>query len=133
MLIDDLGALAVSAGLAIINQSLFFGVRAVIPADATWAYSFVDTGGGPPEYVQNQVLPAYEFASAQLMTRAKDPAVARVKAAALFNVVCAVHNQFLNTTVWYLWVRPLQAPFDFGLDERERARIVFNVIALKRP
>lgn len=133
MLVDDLGALVVTAGLAVINKTLFFGTRPAIPLEIDWTYSFVDTGGAGFEYVQNQLLPAYHFASAQLMARAKDPIVARAKAAALFNVVCAVRNQFLNATVWYLWVRPLQAPFDFGLDERERARIVFNVIALKRP
>jgi hypothetical protein len=34
---------------------------------------------------------------------------------------------------FYLWVRPIQEPFDLGVDERGRVQLVFNVNARKTP
>jgi hypothetical protein len=34
---------------------------------------------------------------------------------------------------FFLWIRPLQEPFDFGLDDKARCRIIFNVTSRKTP
>jgi hypothetical protein len=34
---------------------------------------------------------------------------------------------------FYLWIRPLQEPFDLGIDEKGRARVAFNVTTRKTP
>jgi hypothetical protein len=53
-------------------------------------------------------------------------------AAAAYAALFKIRNQFINSG-WYKWIKPLQEPADIGLDTTGQARIVFNVIANKRP
>jgi hypothetical protein len=94
--------------------------------------SLIETGGTGPEYVQNQANPAYQRPALQVVARAKNYVVARGMIAVAYNVLANKRNQTLGS-VWYRSIRPLQEPFDIGLDDRQRARCAFNVLAVKRP
>lgn len=130
--LDDLVSL-LSPGVAVYGTSLFVSSRAVIPTGDGPYLALIETGGSGPRRTQNAVAtPAYVQPGAQVIAFASTEPAAKTMITNAYNVLVGVSNRLVGS-VWYLWIRPLQEPFDMGLDEAGRIRIGFNVIALKRP
>lgn len=129
MILSELAALLISEGVV---PSVYLGSAANIPTSDGPYITLVETGGRDPEYVQNAYEPAYQRPAVQLVVRAKSYLVARTTAKSAYDVLSKVRNQMLGS-VWYRSITPLQEPFDIGLDDRQRARVAFNVLAVKRP
>lgn len=116
---------------------LFYSSRANIPplspttTDPVYV-SLIETGGVPPEYTQDTQGVAYTMTGFQITCRAKSYVTAREIARLIYNALCLVTNQLIGST-WYLAIYPRQEPFDMGLDDVGRIRVVFNVLAWKRP
>jgi hypothetical protein len=122
------------------NKNLFVSSQKVLPAGAGPFLSLVETGGSTPENTQNStIVPAYQRPGAQIVVRADSYPDAYAMARAAYNSLVKVRNQFVGsgylspTGTWYRKIRPLQEPFDMGLDADGRPRVTFNVIGDKRP
>lgn len=127
----DLTALIIGASLGTASTVLR-GRKAVIPPGDGPFTVVIPTGGREADYVHNDGgSKSYANPSAQIVVRAKsfDVAMARAKA---IEPVLRVVNTTVSGTV-YLFLRPVQEPFDLGPDESGRARVAFNVVAQKRP
>lgn len=128
-LAEDLSALMVGASL-MPATSIFTGRKASIPSGtgAVGPYaSIVETGGTAPESIQNTNVPAYRYPACQLTFRASTGTVAWAKARAAWLLISQVRNQTVNGTR-YRSIKPLQEPFDGGVDDKERPTVKFNVI-----
>jgi hypothetical protein len=136
MFLDDLVTILTAAGVGVANVSIFASSKATIPTGAGPYISVSETGGTSPDETHNAArfenMPAYQRPNAQIFVRAASYPVARAKAEAAYSALWNVMNQKING-VWYLSISPLQEPFDFGLDDLNRACIVFNIAAVKRP
>lgn len=141
---DDLVTLMQEAGVGTLNVDIFVSTSAIPPILVSGAatVSIVETGGTAPLRTQNSVIrPAYIQPSAQIMTRARTPAMAKAKAQQAYDAVVGIRNSLVYRAPsppfllsgWYREINPLQEPFDLGLDDRKQARYVFNVIAIRRP
>lgn len=132
--IDDMGVLFLAKGHVIAEGTdLFFSTKARIPDGAGPYVSLIDTGGLSTVRTQNRAkTSAYERPGAQILVRCTNYLTARNKAYELFYDVISVKNEVLNN-VWYLEIRPQQNPFDAGVDQQNRAIVIFNVIPVKRP
>lgn len=133
MLAADLVAHYQSLNLGTYATDLFTTTKANIPVLASGlpTIQILETGGTAPDHIHNSATrPAYLQPSAQITVRATSPDTARLKAEELF-YASHVRNAFINSG-WYMWIKPLQNPFDGGVDERGQARFQFNVIGKKR-
>jgi hypothetical protein len=127
-----------SVGIPRVNM---FGSSAkVLPTGAGPFLSVIETGGTTPENTQNSVIvPAYQMPGAQIVVRADSSPVAEAMARAAYNSLVKTRNQLVGsgavsaTGTWYRKIRPLQEPFDLGLDSQGRERWAFNVLGDKRP
>lgn len=137
--LDDLVFLMEDQNVAQAGVNLWYSTRATIPKLPSGQASLVmtETGGAGPEMTHNLVVrPAYLNPSAQLVARAETYAAARSMAQAAWDACFAVRNQYIgsgDTLPWYLWIRPLQEPTDFGVDPAGSIRVGFNVTARMRP
>lgn len=102
--------------------------------------SIIETGGTNPEFTHNEtIVPAYQHPGAQVVVRAGSYPVAYAMAKAAYFSAVKVRNEFIGSGVvsatgtWYRKIRPLQEPFDIGLDTKGRARCAFNLLGDKRP
>lgn len=129
MLLDEISALLIANGVASV---IYTGSGANLPTGPGPYLSLIESGGTGPEYVQNQSAPAYQRPALQVVARATKYTDARAMIAAAYNVLADKKNQMIGS-VWYRSIRPLQEPFDIGLDDRQRTRVAFNLLAVKRP
>lgn len=107
--------------------------KAQIPTGPGPYLSVQTYGGRAPEYIQNQMAPAYQKPSIQVTARATDPDVAEAKAREAYNLIAVIRNTVVSGGARYLSLKPQQEPFDGGLDSAGRAKFVFNVMAEKVP
>jgi hypothetical protein len=140
MFYDDIVTILVTAkvGVAGANAAggIFVSSKAAIPTGAGPYLSISETGGSSPEDTHNAAryssMPAYVRPNAQILVRASSYSVARTMAEAAYSALYSIQNQFING-VWWRETTMLQEPFDFGLDDLNRACVVFNMSAVKRP
>lgn len=138
---DDLVEIFESASVGELNEDIFASTKATVPILPSGAATvqITETSGSGPERTHNSVLrPAYIRPSAQILTRAATPALARAKAYECYDAVVGLRNIIVYTTVvesgtFYREINPLQEPFDVGVDDRKQARYSFNVTAVRRP
>jgi hypothetical protein len=111
---------------------LFLSSRANVPFLASGCLQIIETGGTAPLSVHNRTeAPGYLRPTAQVTARAGTYPLARALAKEAYEALY-VTNIFINSG-WYLFIRPLQEPFDGVTDERGQARVYFNVRAERRP
>jgi hypothetical protein len=123
------------------NVNMFVGSAKFLPKGAQPDLSIVSTGGTTPDHTQNSViLPAYQRPGAQIVCRADTGPAAETLARAAYNSLVKTRNEYIGsgivsaTGTWYRKIRPLQEPFDFGIDPGQgRPRYAFNVLGDKRP
>lgn len=128
---DDIVTVLSAASLGAVGTDIFIGARAAIPAGDGPYLSLIETGGTAPMERHDHVGTPYQQPSMQLVARAKGATVARIRARAAYNALVGIRNQTINGTT-YLWIRPVQEPFDLGIDETgRRSRFVFNIQVLK--
>jgi hypothetical protein len=134
--LDDLASVLVGGGLGTLGTDLFLSSRAVVPALPSGStVHIIETGGTAPHNTHNSTAsPAYLQPGAQITVRANDYRVAITKARAVYESLYGIRNEFIGSG-WYLWVKPLQEPFDLGVEDNGQSRVAFNVIARynKRP
>lgn len=128
-------------GVGIPQTNMFVGSFKVVPAGAGPFLSIIETGGTTADHTQNSVIkPAYQRPGAQIVCRADTAPAAKAMARAAYNSLVKVTNAYIGsgilnpTGTWYRKIRPLQEPFDIGLDPTgNRVRYAFNVLSDKRP
>lgn len=130
---NDLVTLIEAAGVGVLGVDVFESLKATVPqlplGSAT--VHIVTTGGTSPDHTQNSVLvPAYIQPGAQFTIRAQDPADAERKARLVYDAV-HIRNQFVNSG-WYLWIKPLQEPYELTMLDTDDSRYIFNVICKRR-
>ena len=130
---DDLVTILTNAGAGTFGTSLFVGRGADIPSGDGGYTLIIPTGGTGPDWTQNSAGPAYRKPGAEIIAIAKVDTVARALVELQYNALVTVRNQFINTTVWYVSIVPLNEPHDLPLDDMKRVRIAFNVLGDKRP
>lgn len=128
---QDVMAQLVLQSVGVIGTSIFSGLRAVIPPTGDGPFiTVVPTGGLSPVKVHNDGgAVRYERPGAQIIVRAKSFDVAMTRAYAARNAL-SFANADLNGT-FYLGMCPAQEPYDIGPGDDGRARVVFNVHAVK--
>lgn len=126
--LEDLITVLEADGVGVYGSTIFKGSAASVPMLASGAtLVLMETGGSGPENTQNSTqTPAYLRPTAQLSVRANTRPAARAMAEAAYLSLFKIRNQHINSG-WYQFVRPLQEPFDGGVDDRKQVRIVFNV------
>lgn len=132
MFLQDLVSILEAEGIGTYGISIFVGSKSIIPAGDGPFVSLAETGGAGEEGTHNlsPVTFAYVRPSAQVVCRARDYLDARQKAEDCFLALNFV-NQFVAGT-WYRILGPKQEPFDLGVDDAGRARVVFNIECVKR-
>lgn len=125
--VNDLGSLLVTAGLAEEGVALFYGM---LPAEPDDGLAIVEYAGEAPAYIQETRLPNTESPRAQIVLRNKRYDTGRELIDEIYR---AVHqsNVTINGT-FYLRIRPLSSPFFLRRDENDRWEFVFNTISTKR-
>jgi len=137
----DIVILFEDANVGTLNEDIFVSTKQTVPILLSGAATvqIVETSGSGAERTQNRVIrPAYVRPSAQIMTRAGTPALAKAKAFECYDALVPIRNAVIYATVvesgyFYREINPLQEPYDFGVDDRKQSRYVFNVVAIKRP
>lgn len=129
---DEILTLLTDAGVGTPGTTIFLSSRGVTPVGDGPFLLVTETGGMAPERTQNSVaVPAYRRPGLQFMVRGVKHHQVRAMIDLVFLTVAAVRNQFLSG-VWYVEIRPLQEPFDLGLDTNGRLQMAFNVLVNKR-
>ena len=129
--LDDLIVQLESDAVGVFGVNLFTNSKTSIPLMPSGGASLqvIETGGGPPRNTHNSTLkPAYLEPTAQLTARSSSPTLARNLAEAAYLSLFKVRNQMINSG-WYLWIRPMQEPFDDGVDSSKQFKVRFNVTA----
>lgn len=132
MFLTDLVSILASENIGVYGIDVFVGSKSVIPAGDGPFVTLIETGGAGEEGTHNlsPTTPAYVRPSAQVVCRALNYMDARAKAEE-----CYLAFNFVNTFVagtWYRILSPKQEPFDLGVDDAGRARVVFNIECVKR-
>jgi hypothetical protein len=133
--LDDIATQLENEGVATLGVNLRASTKAAVRVLTSGAASLhiISTGGTTPDGTQNSVItPAYINPSAQIVARADDYKTAEAMAFAAYFALVKVRNQFINSG-WYQSIKPLQQPFDGGVDERGQVKVVFNVLGKSRP
>jgi hypothetical protein len=97
MFAEEIVQLLVTAGIGTYGTNIFGGSAVQIPAGAGPFMNVVETNGRVPLRTHNSlVLPAYTRPSAQITARAANYADARAMNRRAFEVLAAVHNEFVE-------------------------------------
>lgn len=134
MFLDDLVTILTTAGVGTFNVNIFASSKATIPPGAGPYLTLAETGGSGPEGTHNAAaagFPAYVRPNAQILVRALSYSAARAMSDAAYSALFPVRNRFVNGVFWRQIVC-LQEPFDMGLDDLNRATVVFNIACTKR-
>lgn len=131
MLLDEVGTYLQTEGIGTLGTDLFKGLLPDIP-DACVA--LIETGGQASEHVLSSAVgaPAWEAPSFQVTCRAgrRDYSAARIKANDVFKLLDGLANITLSS-VRYLSISAIQAPFAMPRDEQERPLLIFNCAVKK--
>jgi hypothetical protein len=134
---DEIASILFSAGVGTPLVDIFGSSLKVEPRGDGPFITISETGGTSPDNTQNSTaIPAYRRPAAQIVTRASTKPLAETMAFEAYNALFAIRNENVLTPTsrtWYRKIRPLQEPTDGGLDPQGRIRIIFNVLADKRP
>lgn len=137
---DDLIVILAAAGVGVGGTTLFASSSATLPTTNGPFLHVHETGGTAPEFIHNQALPALYRPSAQLMVTAGDDSTRTLPGAyeaamdmarKAYDAVAAIGNEVIGST-FYLSITPTQEPFDMGVDNTGRAKVAFNVAAVRR-
>lgn len=119
------------SSLGTFGSTIFIGEKTAIPSGDGPYLSIIETGGSGPQRIQNQLLPAYKYPTAQIVTRAKTYVAARTMAQSAWDLVASVRNQTVGGS-WFRHMTPLQSePFSGGVDDKDRPTVKFNVLGDK--
>lgn len=112
--------------------NLFKGPKARLATGDGPIVSIFRTGGSGDEGTHNATfVPAYERPTAQIVARATDYDVAEDMALRLHAFLWPIQNTFIEGT-WWRELNVRSEPFDLPLDEKQRARLAFNIDCVKR-
>ncbi len=125
---EALVAHLVAEGVGTFPGTIGVGAAAPKLSGAAPFVSVIETGGLSPIGTHNEGATALRRPGFQIVARALDPKVARAKAEQAY-LALRVSNQTLGgpSGVRFLWVRPVQEPFELPLDAMGYARMAFNV------
>lgn len=124
--------LLVANGIGTYGTNIFLSTKAVLPTGDGPYLSITEVPGLDVKRTQNSVAePAYRRPGIQFIARAVKYSEAKTMIDSVYDVLAAVHNQFLDG-VWYLWIRPVEEPYDNGNDTNGRICLVFHAVAYKR-
>jgi hypothetical protein len=129
--LDEIAQWLVDHGVGVLGQNIFKSSSAVIPSGDGPYMTISETGGTAPVRVQNGVR-LLQCPTAQILVVAKAHTASRDMSRAAYAALDGV----FNTTVegcFYTKITVRQEPTDMGLDELNRARVVFNIDAEKSP
>ena len=132
---DDIVALIVAAGAGVFagsTRDLFISTKSQVPEKGGPYTTITDTNGSGDDYIQNQDEPDEEHPTAQLRVRDPNYQIAMAKAMQLRALLVKVHNTTVGTT-FYLKIRGLGNIGDGGLDDSERAQVIFNIMGDRQP
>lgn len=122
MILDELLGYLSDQGAGTGGTNLFAGQMPDKPDTATAILLYP---GRPPEYEQDDNLPAFEYPRVQILCRDPSYPAAFTKALLAWHALSGVTNVTL-AGVLYQAIRPLSSPFFLRRDERNRAEIVCN-------
>jgi len=114
------------------GQDVFKGAKSIVPAGVARAVTIIPTGGLGDEGTHNlsRDTIAYERPSGQLVFRGDDwNAVNDAAQQAFFGLNFL--DRFVNNT-WWRVCAPKGEVYELPVDEKGRARLVFNLDSVKR-
>lgn len=137
---DEIAYLLESAGVGTRMVDIFASSAKALPKGDGPFLSIIETGGTAPDNTQNHTdRPAYQRPGTQIVVRAGTYSAAKTMAVLAYYALF-ITNQNVGAGdltadgVWYRSIRPLQEPYDLKkLDPQGRVRVVFNILADKRP
>lgn len=131
MFLDEIANWLVAHGVGVLGQNIFKSSSAVIPTGEGPYMTIAETGGTAPIRVQNGVR-LLQCPTAQILVVAKTHVASRDMSRAAYAVLDGVFNTVVDGC-FYVKITSRQEPTDMGLDEMNRARVVFNIDAEKSP
>ena len=129
MVLDDVAALLIEAGLGTLGETIFL---ARLPDSPDAALAIREYGGAQPDYLYGGRDPTEEWNRVQLEARDPDYAAARLRIERCARTLGAVRERAVNGTHYHR-ITPLGPPVPLGEDESQRSRIVVNVECAKAP
>lgn len=129
MVLDDLAALLVEAGLGTLGADLFLAQSPVTPDECLTLREY---GGAQPDYLYLGADPTQEWPRCQLEARSADYAAARLRIERCARILGATRERVVNGTHYHR-ITPLGAPAPLGEDENQRSRVVCSFEAAKSP
>ncbi len=121
-------------GETIATQDLTLGTNLFLgrePADPDTCVTLYETGGRAAEdFFGDGTVPAMERPSVQMRVRASGYSTASALAGDVWQALTKVSNDTLSGTL-YQRVMPLQSPFAFDRDDRDRMVFVANFTVLR--
>lgn len=127
--LDDAVTKLEADGVGTFNVTIFTTSQVAVPKKTVATLHLKKTGGTSPEQTQNATLrPAFTKPGLQLTARADNIEDADILISSAYDSLTQVRNQFINSG-WYRRMRPLQEPFDNGVDDRGQFQMTFNLLA----
>lgn len=127
MVLDDVAALLVEAGIGTLGGTIFL---ARMPDSPDECLTLREYGGAGPEYLYLGADPTQEWPRCQLEARSADYAAARLRIERCARVLGATRERVVNGTHYHR-ITPLGPPVPLGEDESQRSRIVISFEAAK--
>jgi len=131
MLLDEVASYLDTEGLGTVGTDIFKGL---LPDTPDACVALIETGGQASENVLSSAVgaPAWEAPSFQVICRAgrRDYSTARTKANDVFKKLDGLVNTTLSS-VRYLSIFAIQAPFALPRDDQERPLLAFNCAVKK--
>jgi len=129
VVLDDVAALLVEAGLGTIGETIFL---ARLPDSPDAALAIREYGGSAPDYLYGGTDPTEEWPRCQIECRDPDYAAARLRIERCARTLGAVRERVVNGTHYHR-ITPLGPPVPLGEDESQRSRIAISFEAAKAP
>ena len=119
-------------GVGTYGTNIFVSSKATIPAGSGPYMTLIETGGIAPIRTHSDgAVPAYQRPQVQVMARAASYAAAKAMVENAYASLVALQGATVGLDV-IIQMTPIQEPFDLGVDEANRARVVVNFAVLKR-
>jgi hypothetical protein len=119
-----------ASGFGVVGQSILYGRTSEPHATLALAITVVDTGGMAGLRTHNRVGESYGRPSAQVTVRATKLATALATAETVRADLDSVRNEMIGSTR-YLEIASMAPAGDLGPDAAGRARVSFNVMAVR--
>jgi len=127
VLLDDVAALLVEAGIGTLGETIFL---ARLPDSPHAALAIREYGGAQPDYLYVGYDPTQEWPRIQIECRDPDYAAARLRIERCARTLGAIRERVVNGTHYHR-ITPLGPPVPLGEDESQRSRIIVNVETAK--